>query len=115
VGRRVRPDGAQRALSKWAALLPSAYHLQEEKALDAIRPLPSRQSDAEGMLDRDECDFGDLSRFDLEPTQTICEKARASLKRRVAKLPAIAPQSRPYSDIANDVASATSGMSWLVG
>jgi hypothetical protein len=46
-----------------------------------MRKLPSRQADAEAMLQHDEFPFGELGAFDLDPTPSLCDKARASLTR----------------------------------
>ena len=67
------------------------------------------------MLDRGDLPLGYLGRFDLTPTPTICDKARALLRRRVATLVPKTPNSRPYTDVGRQVADALAAMNWLVG
>ena len=95
--------------------LASDVYLVEQGAREAMRKLPSRQADAEAMLQRDEFPFGELGAFDLDPTPSLCDKARASLTRRAARLAPSPGRTHTYSEIANAAGSASEGMKWLVG
>jgi hypothetical protein len=95
--------------------LASDVYLVEQDAREAMRKLPSRQADAEVMLQRDEFPFGELVAFDLDPTPSLCDKARASLTRRAAKLTPSSGRTHAYSEIADEAGSASEGMKWLVG
>jgi hypothetical protein len=88
--------------------------VKEEEALARIRQLPRRQSDAEAMLDRGDFPLGHLARFDLDPTPSLCDKARKLLRRRAAPLVLKSANSKPYADIAEQVEGALSAMSWLI-
>ncbi len=81
---------ADAPLWRWTPFLASDVYLVEQGAREAMRKLPSRQADAEAMLQRDEFPFGELAAFDLDPTPSLCDKARASLDRRAAKPSAVA-------------------------
>lgn len=87
----------------------------EQAVLDRIRHLDRRQSDAELMLERGDFPLRHLGRIDLDPTPSICEKARAQLRRSVGPLVLVKPNSRPFVDIAEPVADAVAAMRWLVG
>jgi hypothetical protein len=100
-------------LAQWIALMQTGDYSHQDKALSAIRALARRQSDAEAMLDRDELPLDDLQQFALEATPTLCDKARASLRRQAAAIPQIAPNARPYSEIADKVSAAASALDWL--
>jgi hypothetical protein len=102
-------------LWQWTPFLNSDVYLIEQAAREKIRTLPSRQRDSEAMLDRDEFAFGQLSQFDLDPTPTLCEKARASLTRRAAALTLARGQTPNFSQIADEVGAAHEAMNWLVG
>ncbi len=96
-----------------AGALPDGNRV--DAVLDGIRHLARRQSEAETMLDRGDFPLGYLARLDLEPTPAICDKTRALLRKRVPPLVLASPNSRPYADIADDVADAVAAMEWLVG
>jgi len=83
--------------------------------IERIGKLQRRQNDAELMLDRGDFPLGYLGRFDLTPTQSICDKARALLRRRVEPLALPTPNSKPYRDIFGPVNDAVAAMTWLVG
>jgi hypothetical protein len=85
------------------------------RRFDGIRKLTRRQADAETMLDRDDFPLGYLARLDLDPTQSLCEKARASLRRRVQPLLSDKPGTKPYAVVAGEVQAALAAMKWLVG
>lgn len=86
-----------------------------DEALARIRGLDRRQSDAEIMLERGDFPLPYLGQLDLDPTQTLCDKARAELRRRVGPLVLTSPNSKPYAEIADEMAGAASAMEWLVG
>jgi hypothetical protein len=100
---------------EWTPFLDTADSTKRAKVLDSIRSLDQRQVQAETMLDRGDFPIAELGAFDLDPTPMLCDKARGLLRRQVAPLVLNAPNSRPYRDIAGQVADAVSGMSWLVG
>ena len=106
---------ADAPLWRWTPFLASDIYLVEEGAREAMRKLPSRQADAEAMLQRDEFPFGELGAFDLDPTPSLCDKARASLARPAAGLAPSPGPTHTYSEIANEAESASEGMKWLVG
>ena len=99
----------------WVPFLNTPDNSRSGAAEDGIRKLARRQSDAEIMLDRGDFPLRYLGRFDLTPTPAICDKARALLRRQVATLVPKNPDSRPYSDVAQQVIDAVAAMKWLVG
>jgi hypothetical protein len=107
------PAGA--AMWEWTPFLDTRDDTKREKVLDSIRGLAQRQAQAEQMLDRGDFPLGYLGFFDLDPTPTLCDKARSLLRQQVAPLALKTPNSKPYSDIAVQVSDAVAGMSWLVG
>jgi hypothetical protein len=109
------PAGAP--LWDWMPLLRSALpgSTREGAVLERIRSLRQRQSEAETMLARGDFPLRYLGAIDLDPTPLVCDKARALLRKRVAPHILAEPQSRPYSDIADEVAGAVAAMEWLVG
>jgi hypothetical protein len=109
---RVPPDAP---MWEWTPFLNTADSTKRAKVLDGIRSLDQRQAQAETMLDRGDFPIGELGAFDLDPTPELCSKARSLLRKQVAPLVLNAPNSRPYRDIAAQVADAVSGMDWLVG
>ncbi len=60
--------------------------VESDAVLARIRKLARRQSDAELMLDRGDFPLGHLREFDLAATPSLCDKAKALLRRRVARL-----------------------------
>jgi hypothetical protein len=107
------PAGAP--MWEWTPFLDTADSTKRAKVLDSIRSLDQRQAQAETMLDRGDFPIGELGAFDLDPTPELCSKARSLLRKQVAPLVLNAPNSRPYRDIAAQVADAVAGMDWLVG
>jgi hypothetical protein len=107
------PAGAP--IWEWTPFLDTADSTKRAKVLDSIRRLDQRQAQAETMLDRGDFPIGELGAFDLDPTPELCSKARSLLRKQVAPLVLNAPNSRPYRDIAAQVADAVAGMDWLVG
>jgi hypothetical protein len=106
---------ADSPLWAWVAFLNTPDQTRVNAVLDRIRPLGRRQSDAELMLERGDFPLGYLGRFDLTPTRSICDKARALLRRQVAPLVLKTPNAKRYAEIAEPVAGALAAMKWLVG
>jgi hypothetical protein len=106
---------ADAPLWEWAPFLVTRNDIKRDEVVFRIRKLDRRQSDAEMMLERGDFPLGFLADFDLKPTPAICDKARALLLKRVGPLALAKPQSKPYADIAQEVADAVSAMDWLVG
>lgn len=106
---------ADAPLWDWMPFLDTPDNSRSGAAEDGIRKLARRQSDVEIMLDRGDFPLRYLGRFDLTPTQSICDKARALLRRQVEMLVPKSPNSKPYSDIAQQVIDAVVAMKWLVG
>jgi hypothetical protein len=99
----------------WTAFLAShPIETKEAAALNRIRALNRRQSDAETMLDRGDFPLVYLGQFDLDPTPALCDKARALVSRRVAPLVPKIAGARPYGDVADEVSDALAAMRWLV-
>jgi hypothetical protein len=102
-------------LWEWMRFLDTRNRIDVDRALARIRSLEQRQDDAQVMLDRDDFPLRYLGSLNLRPTQAICDKARAVLRRRVQPLVLSSPNSKPYSDVADAVAGALSAIQWLVG
>ncbi|HEU0084991.1 MAG TPA: hypothetical protein VFQ87_19235, partial [Bradyrhizobium sp.] len=100
---------------EWTPFLDTADSTKQARVLDNIRGLEQRQQQAEIMLDRGDFPVGYLGFFDLDPTPSLCGKARGLLRRQVEPLVLKTADSRPYRTIAGEVADAVAGMSWLVG
>jgi hypothetical protein len=77
---------ADALLWEWMRFLETRNRLDIERALERIRALERRQSDAEVMLDRGDFPLRYLGSFDLRMTQAICDKARGLLMRQVRPL-----------------------------
>lgn len=109
------PAGAP--LWEWTAFIgKDAPWPIEDKAVEAVQALDRRQSDAETMLERGDFPLRYIGQFDLEPTPSLCEKARALLRRRAAAPLLQSPQSKPDgSSIAQQISDAEQAMQWLVG
>ncbi|HVZ50522.1 MAG TPA: hypothetical protein VG986_01030 [Pseudolabrys sp.] len=105
---------ADSPLWDWVPFLATSDPSRVDKTLERVRQLERRQADAELMLARGDFPLGFLGRFDLDPTRALCEKARGLLRRRVAPLVLKTPESKPYSEIADQVADAVAAMTWLV-
>jgi hypothetical protein len=106
---------ADAPLWEWQPFLQSSNEVNVDPVLERIRKVERRQGDAEVMLERGDFPLRYLGLLDLRPTQAICDKARALLRRQVQPLVLQTPNSKPYSEIANTVASALSAIQWLVG
>jgi hypothetical protein len=100
---------------EWTPFLDTRDDTKRAKVLDSIRSLDQRQAQAELMLDRGDFPIQYLGFFDLDLTPVLCDKARSLLRKQVVPLVLNAPNSRPYRDIAGQVADAVAGMNWLVG
>jgi hypothetical protein len=107
------PAGA--AMWQWTPFLDTRDDTKRQKVLDSIRGLEARQAQAEIMLDRGDFPIQYLGFFDLDPTPALCDRARNLLRKQVAPLALKTSSSKPYSDIAVQVADAVAGMTWLVG
>jgi hypothetical protein len=101
-------------LWEWVPFLAAPDQTLVSDAVDRIRHLERRQSDAELMLERGDFPLGQLGAFDLTPTPALCERARKLLSRRADALALKQPNSRPFKDIAVAVGDAVSAMSWLI-
>jgi hypothetical protein len=99
----------------WAPFLQTRNDIRVGEVLQRISKLDRRQSDAEVMLDRGDFPLRYLGYMELDPTPVICDKARNLLRRRVQPLVLKVANSRPYTDIADDVAAALAAMQWLTG
>jgi hypothetical protein len=106
---------ADAAMWDWVPFLDTRDGVKREKVLGSIRSIDQRQAQAETMLDRGDFPIGYLGFFNLDPTQSICDKARSLLRKRVEPLALATANSRPYSEIALQVSDAVAAMSWLVG
>jgi hypothetical protein len=102
-------------LWEWVALLPTADVLQESAVIEGIKHLDRRQNDAETMLERGDFPLRYLGRIDLNPTQKICDTARALLRRKIEPLVLPPGVTRPYPVIRANVEAAVAAMDWLVG
>ena len=101
-------------LQQWLPFLDSGVYALADAARQKILTLPTRQSDAEAMLDADTFPLGFTSQYDFDPTPEFCQKALASLSRRAAAVPP--PPAKPsYYAVSDQVAGATSAITWLVG
>jgi len=125
--RAIEQEAAQRArweadfsklavdspLWEWTPFLATRDETRRNTVLERIRHLDRRERDAEIMLDRGDFPLLYLGSFDLDPT-ALCEKGRGLLRRRVQPLVSKTPNSRPYAEIAGEVAGAVAAMDWLV-
>lgn len=100
-------------LQQWLPFLNSDVYSLEEAARQKILALPTREHDAEAMLDGDTFPFGRLSEFDFDPTPEFCSKALASLSRRAAAVPPSGAKST-FDDVSDQVAGASAAITWLV-
>ncbi len=105
---------ANAPLAKWTEQLETAAPARRKDVLAAMRKVPTRQRDAETLLDGDAFPIGALGAIDLDPTQSLCEKARASLVRGAARLLPLAPGSREFREIADKFDAAADALEWLV-
>jgi hypothetical protein len=106
---------ADAPLWDWAPFFNTRNETRLGEMLKHIATLDRRQADAELMLERGDFPLRFIGRLDLTPTQALCDKARALLRKRVAPLVLATPQSKPYRDIAGDVYDALTALKWLIG
>jgi len=106
---------ADAPLWDWVLFLNQPDQTRVEATLKGIRKLARRQSDAETMLERGDFPLGFLGRIDLMPTPTLCDSARASLRKQAAALVLKTPNSKPYVDVFWPVNLALADMRWLMG
>jgi hypothetical protein len=104
------PDAA---LWQWTPFLQTRDDTRADDVLRRIGKLDRRQADAELMLDRGDFPLRYLGFMNLEPTPTVCDRARALLRRRVQPLILRIQGSRPYADVAEEVEGALGAMRWL--
>ncbi len=102
-------------LWQWTPFLQTRNDIRVGEVLQRISKLDRRQGDAEVMLDRGDFPLRYLGYMEIEPTPTICEKARGLMRRQVQPLVLKVANSKPYTDIADTVAAALSAMQWLGG
>jgi len=106
---------ANAPLWDWVPFLDTRDGTKRERVLDSIRKLDQRQAQAETMLDRGDFPIGSLGFFDLDPTPSLCAKARALLGKRAQSLVSNSDKLQPYAGIADQVSGAVAAMGWLVG
>ncbi|HEY1473047.1 MAG TPA: hypothetical protein VGF53_03080 [Pseudolabrys sp.] len=106
---------ADAPLWDWVPFLDTRNATLQSDLLARMSKLARRQADAELMLDRGDFPLEFLGSIDLTPTPSICDKTRALLRRQVTPLVLTSPNSKPYTDIAIQVAGALTAMRWLVG
>jgi hypothetical protein len=106
---------ADAPLWDWVPFFDTRNETKKGEILAHIRTLDRRQTDAELMLDRGDFPLGYIGRLDLTPTPTLCNSARALLRKRVEPLVLKTADSKPYSDVAIAVEEAATAMEWLVG
>jgi hypothetical protein len=106
---------ADAPLWEWTPLLATRSEVRVGEVLARIRHLDRRQADAETMLDRGDFPLRYLGQFDLTLTASICDKARALLRKQVEPLVSKNAAAIPYAEIRQSVADAVAAMQWLVG
>lgn len=107
---RLAPDAP---LWQWTQFLNTRDETRVDAILQQIGKLERRQADAELMLDRGDFPLHYLASMHLDPTQAICDKTRGLLRRQVPPLALQVANSKPYTEIADQVAVALSAMNWL--
>jgi hypothetical protein len=99
-------------------LLPFMASLYDDKVTELrnrVRNRAGRQAEAEAMLVRGDFPLRYLNQIDLDPTPSLCEKARAQLRQQAAPLVLKTGETKPYAIIAQRVSDAVVAMKWLVG
>jgi len=109
---RLAPDAP---LWDWTPFLNTRNDSLASDLRSKMSKLPRRQAEAELMLERGDFPLGALGALDLDPTPSLCDKARALLRKRAAALMLQQPQSKPFNVIGREVDDAVSAMTWLVG
>ncbi len=94
--------------------LQAPNQLLGSQALERIRHLSRRQSDAETMLARGDFPLRYLGQLDLDPTPALCEKARGLLSIRAEALMLKPEETKPYDVIAQGVSDSVAAISWLI-
>jgi hypothetical protein len=102
-------------LKDWLPFLETRNETKKNEVLGRMRKLERRQSEAELMLDRGDFPLRYLGSLNLTPTASICDKARALLRRRVEPLVLKTSEPKPYREIGGQVSDALAAMKWLVG
>jgi len=90
---------ADAPLWDWVPFFNTPDQTRVEDTLKSIRKLARRQGDAETMLERGDFPMGFLGRMDLTPSASLCDKARAFLRKQVEPLVLKTPNSKPYLDV----------------
>jgi hypothetical protein len=98
-------------LWEWVPFLDD-YRVRDQ-AFQHVRSSPTRQADAEIMLERGDFPLLQLRLFELEPTPQFCDKLYAFVSKREEALRLAVPKSKDYSSIASDVQGATTAILWL--
>jgi len=106
---------ADAPLWEWVRFLDAPNELKREEALKGMRALPRRQSEAELMLGRGDFPIGYLARLDIELTASVCDGARAQLRKQAAQLMPDKPGTRKYEEITLQVRDALAALKWLIG
>jgi hypothetical protein len=99
----------------WVPYLSSRNAMRQTAAVEGIRKLARRQSEAEIMLDRGDFPLGFIGQFDIDLTPAVCEKTLTLLRSRAAQLVPPKPDTQPYSQVAVPVGEALTALSWLIG
>jgi hypothetical protein len=106
---------ADAPLKDWLPFLETRNETKKNEVLGRMRKLERRQSEAELMLERGDFPLRYLGSLDLTPTVSICDKARALLRKRVEPLVLKTSDPKPYREIGGQVSDALVVMKWLVG
>ena len=110
---RLPPDAPLWLWTPFLASAPDVAHV--DTIVRHIVHLDHRQTDAETMMNRGDFPFRYLGRFELLPTESLCEKARAALRKQAEALMPATPGLHPYDEVAGPVEAAANAMEWLVG
>jgi hypothetical protein len=94
----------------WAPFVDTTMQVE---ALNHIRTAPTRQADAETMLERGDFPMGLLFELSLDPTPDLCRKFRGFLARREQSMRLPVPRSQSITVIARDLDAAINSMRWL--
>jgi hypothetical protein len=100
-------------LWEWTPFLGTRNETRVDAVLQHINKLDRRQADAEAMLDRGDFPLLYLAAMQLDPTQAVCDKTRALLRRQAAPLVLKTAGSKQYAEIAIQVEAALAAMNWL--
>lgn len=100
-------------LWEWTPFLNTRDETRVDEVLQHISRLDRRQADAEVMLDRGDFPLLYLASMQLDPTMSVCDKARVLLRRQVAPLVLKTTGAKPYAEIAVQVEAALAALRWL--